>query len=509
MAGGRPGGADQDTLNFPGDYRIENFYLINSVGEELQLAMAIVAELNIYEDINANAVTGSMSMHDSHNIIANAKLHGNERLKFKLSTPGTSNNFMDTVDATEETGYPFHIYALTDKIIQSETTMTYTLHFCSKELLRNIRTKVSRAYNGGLAQSVVNILRDKDGLNSRKNIYYEETRNADNIVIPNMRPFDAINLISRKALSKNAKGAGYYFYETTKGFHFRSYESMLAHQGLHARDEIITLLYEPQKVGTSGDRIYFNQHSVESYEVMQHFDTLAQQAMGTYASRIITHNMYDKSYNIKDYHYHDQFADMFHADQVSSRSKRNFAMSDTPVDNDPKGYAPGDKTVSDYPNSHVVLQSSTRFLHGENTGIFGTDPDSEGLTEAIRMSQENQVENSTRIKIVIPGHSYLQAGDLVDFKLPSLEPNKGEHIRYGLDEFHSGRYVVSKLRHRVIDGYYKMILECVKDSVVREYTNLSDENFAGKEPPQGQTQNLETYEDITTTGAKKGYTYGL
>ena len=30
------GGADQDTLNFPGDYRIKNFYLINSVGEELQ-----------------------------------------------------------------------------------------------------------------------------------------------------------------------------------------------------------------------------------------------------------------------------------------------------------------------------------------------------------------------------------------------------------------------------------------------------------------------------------------
>jgi hypothetical protein len=200
---------------------------------------------------------------------------------------------------------------------------------------------------------------------------------------------------------------------------------------------------------------------------------------------------------------------MFHADQVSSRSKRNFAISDTPVDHDPKGYAPGDKTVSDYPDSQVVLQGSTRFLHGENTGIFGTDPDSEGLTEAIRMSQENQVENSTRIKIVIPGHSYLQVGDLVDFKLPSLEPNKGEHIRYGLDEFHSGRYVISKLRHRVIDGYYKMILECVKDSVVREYTNLPNENFAGKEPPQGQTQNLETYEDITTTGAKKGYTYGL
>ena len=499
----------KDTLDYAGDYNLGTLTLINHVGEPLPLAMGTVAELNVYEDITANAVTGSMHIIDFNNIITNAELQGNERLLFKLSTPGTAGDREGTVDATEETGYPFHIYALTDRKQYSETTMTYVLHFCSKELFRNVRTKVSKAYDNNLALSVVDILRDKNGLNSRKNIHYEETRNADKIVIPNMRPFDAISMLSNKSLSKNAKGSGYHFYETSKGFHFRSYESMLAYSGLYEREEKLTLSFEPSLTGSPVERVYLNQHNIDSYEVMQHFDTLAQQAMGTYASRIITHNMYDKSYNIKDYHYHDQFADMFHADQVSSRSKRNFAISDTPVDHDPKGYAPGDKTVSDYPDSQVVLQGSTRFLHGENTGIFGTDPDSEGLTEAIRMSQENQVENSTRIKIVIPGHSYLQVGDLVDFKLPSLEPNKGEHIRYGLDEFHSGRYVVSKLYHRVIDGYYKMILECVKDSVVREYTNLSDENFAGKEPPQGQTQNLETYEDITTTGAKKGYTYGL
>ena len=486
MAGG---GADQD-LNFPGDYKLDDFFLINSVGDPLELKMGIVAELNIYEDINSNAVTGSMHMFDSHNIISNASLQGNERLKFKLSTPGTSSKRIDTVDATEETGYPFHIYALTDRKVLNETTMTYTLHFCSKELFRNVRTRVSRAYNGGLAESVVSILRDKNGLNSRKDIYYEETRNADKVVIPNLRPFDAVNMISRKALSKNAKGAGYYFYETTKGFHFRSYESMLAYQGLHARKEILTLSYMPKTISTPSDRKYMNQHSIESYEFMQHFDTLAQQAIGTYANRVITHNIYDKSYNIKDYHYHNHFSDMFHADQVGGASKRNFAISDTPVDNDPKGYAPGDKTVSDYPHSVVSLQGSTRYLHGENTGVFGTDPDSEGLTEAIRMSQENQVENSTMVKIVMKGHSYLQAGDVVNFRLPSLEPNKGEHNRYGLDEFYSGRYVVSQLRHRVIHGEYQMILECIKDSVYRQYNNLPNENYSGKQPPNGSTQDI-------------------
>jgi len=491
MGNGQPGGADASSLDFPSDYNLDKIFLINALGDPLELKMGIITELNIYEDINANAVTGSMHIFDANNIISNAKLHGNERLTFKLSTPGTSGKREDTVDATQETGYPFHIYALTDRKILSDTTMTYTLHFCSKELLRNVRTRVSKAYNGGLAESVVSILRDKNGLNSRKDIYYEETRNADKIVIPGMRPFDAVNMISRKALSRNAKGAGYYFYETTKGFHFRSYESMLAYQGLYNRDEILTLTYQVELVDNLNNRKYSNQHNVDSYEFIQHFDTLAQQAMGTYSSRVITHNIYDKSYNVNDYHYHDQFSTMFHTDQVGNASKRNFPMSDTPVDFDPKeGGVPGDKTVSDYPNSQVVLQGSTRFLHGENTGIFGTSTDNEGLTEAIRMSQENQVENSTRVKLTIPGHSYLQVGDVVRFLLPSLEPNKGEFTGRGSDEFHSGRYLVIKLRHRVILGQYKMVLTCIKDSVYNKLSGIPNEYYSGKQPPNGHSKDI-------------------
>ena len=365
--------AQKEALEFAGDYNLTNITIINSVGERLGLRLGTVQELNIYEDINAHAITGSMHIVDAHNIITGASLQGNERLLFKLSTPGSTNKIEDTVDATEETGHPFHIYALTDRVNLSETTMAYTLHFCSRELFRNARTRVSKAYDGGLANAVVSILRDEDGLDSKKDLYFEKTRNQDKIVIPNMRPLEAINMISNKALSKNGKGAGYYFYETTKGFQFRSYESMLALQSLHHRDEILTLNYEPKPVGSRSIRTHDNQIAVESYEFLQHFDTLFQQASGTYASRVITHNLYDKSYNIKDYHYHNYFADMFHADSVSDNSKRNYHISDTPVDSDPKEYpAKGDKTVSDYPESKIVLQSSTRFLHNEDTGIFGT-----------------------------------------------------------------------------------------------------------------------------------------
>ena len=482
----------KDNLSFPGDYNLDNITLINSVGERLGLRLGTVAELNVYEDINSHALTGSMHVVDAHNIITNAQLQGNERLAFKLSTPGAANKIADTVDASEETGHPFYIYALTDRINLTETTMTYTLHFCSRELFRNARTRVSKAYNGSLSLSVLRIMRDEDGIDSKKDIYFEPTRNQDKIVVPNIRPFDAVNMISTRALSKNAKGAGYYFFETTKGFHFRSYESMIAMQGLYDRPEEVTLFFEPKTAGKKSRRIHANEHAIESYEFVQHFDTLSQQAMGTYANRVITHNIYDKSYDIKDYHYHNYFADMQHlANTGTNATKRNFHISDTPVDNDPKDDGrPGDKTVSDYPESHITLQPSTRFLHNEDTGIFGTSPDNEGLIEGIRLSQENQVDNSTKVRIVIPGHSYLQAGDIIRFQLPSMEPDKGEKTGYGFDAQHSGRYLISKLRHRVIRGEYKLVLECIKDSVMRQYQNTLDGKYQVNENQKGRSKDI-------------------
>ena len=475
-------------LDFPGDYNLNKIDIITATGEVLPLRMGIIMELNIYEDIEKNALTGSMAILDSTNIITNAPLQGNERLRFKLSTPGTG-DAETVVDATEETGYPFYIYAITDRKIVSETLMSYNIHFCSRELMRNARTRVSRAYDGSLDNTALKILRDETGLDSKKKFYYEQTRNKDKFVIPNIRPLSAMNLLSSKALSKNANGAGYYFYETTKGFHFRSYESMLAGQGKNARLSKLILRYQPKTLFNKTDRKGYNMHNVDSYEVIQHFDTLAQQAMGTYASRVITYNFYDKAYKIADYNYHDEYGQHFHADTLGSTYKKNFPINNAPVDKEQKIVGTGDRGVSDYPHSHVVLQSSTRYLHGDDTGVFGTSTENEGKTEATRISQENQVNNSLRMKVVMPGHSYIQAGDVVDFQLPSLERNKGEKAGYAYDEKHSGRYVVAKCRHRLIKQEYKMILELVKDTVYTPHEQ-GPRTYEGKEQNSGGSKDI-------------------
>ena len=50
---------------------------------------------------------------------------------------------------------------------------------------------------------------------------------------------------------------------------------------------------------------------------------------------------------------------------------------------------------------------------------------------------------------------------------------------YRGDSKYSGRYLITKLRHRIMGNSYRQVLHCIKDSVVTNHTenisNISDE----------------------------------
>ena len=358
-----------DTIQFAGDYNLDGIILHNHQNEGLNAyhegvdIQKLVVELNIYEGIEKNSVTGTMVIADSINLINNLPIQGTERVSFKLATPG-AHQVDHIVDCSEETGHPMHIYKLTDKRQINESTVAYTLHFCSRELVRNTRTKVSEAFSGTYEQMVAKVLQDPDYLDSRKTLFFQKTRNQDKVVVPNMKPFTAIEMMSKRALADDSKSAGYYFYQTTKGFHFRSFESMCVDVRGNARTPKQTFKYMPMNVDTTGDKstkIAEDYKSVEQYKFINNFhDVLYNQSLGTYAHRVITHNLYNKSYKEDDYHYHNYYDQTKHADGP------NPAIVETPVDFD-------DKSVSDYPESRVTVMATTQFAHNEDTGTYGID----------------------------------------------------------------------------------------------------------------------------------------
>jgi len=455
-----------DTTDKAGDFNLSHIDLINHNGKAIDMKFVVI-ELNIYESIYKNAVTGTVVVTDARNQIGRLELQGIERIAFKLSTAGTHKK-LDTLDASVETGEPFHVYKLTDRKQISPGMLSYTLHFASREFMRNLRTKVSQAYDSRLDFMVQRIFMDKEYLDSRKPLKFEPCGNSDKVVIPNLRPFDAIQMIANKAIPEKSGGVGYFFYETTKSFHFRSWESMVTKKGAEMRTPKQTFYYMPMKFkdDTIGNKIEQDLRSVQSYRFINNFhDVAANTALGTYGHRVITHNLFDKSYNVKDYNYHEKYGDTRHTDYTNNIDKdsRKAAVVASPVDYD------NQKSVSDYPESRTSLQSTTQFLHNTDAGGYGIDVNQDGNKKGERISQFNQIVHGTTLKLVVKGQSYLEPGDLIEFRVRPVDASKvdiEEDHRYG------GQYIITKIRHQVSDENYTMVLECAKDSVVNPTLNL-------------------------------------
>ena len=493
------GSDNPDVLDFAGDYNLKGIILQSHNGDGYDRArkqrveggvniMPIVQELNIYESIDKSSVTGTLVVLDAGNLIGNLPIQGTERVMFKLSTPGTSGTNA-IIDASEISGHPFYVYKISNRRQLSQGTLLYTIHFGSREFMRNLRIKVSKAYDGPIHGSVNAILGDKSGLDTRKTVYYESTKNSDKVVIPNLSPFDAIAMLAKRALPRDGNGAGYYFYETARsGFYFRSWGDMCTETHSFPRKPVQKFHYSPQNITDeklnenenmekldTKDKLLHDLQSVEEYKLLNNFhDTAAQTALGTYGHRVITHNLFNKSYNINDYHYHNQYNEFIHADfsTKDSSTDEKFSVVDSAVDFDDRG-------VSDYPESRVSLVPTTQFLHNEETGNYGVDVGQDGALDGIRISQENQIQGGITIEMTVKGQSYIEPGDVVLFDLRPPQSQGQTNDRKNYDRQYSGRYIVCSIRHRVTDIDYKMVLTIKKDSV-REPFGDGNNRFQGE-----------------------------
>jgi len=481
---------DKESLKFAGDYNLDVCTIVSYRKSPDQANEVVrfnilpqVMSLSLVEDITLQCITGEINVADAQDIRTILPLTGLERLELKFYTPGASQ--LDRVDALEEKTEPFYIYKI-EKIRPSGgigRQQVYRIHFTSREAYRNSITRVSKAFAGPVENGVAEILLDNQFLDSRKPFYVEETKTNPKFVIPNVKPFKAIQMLSQSAISKNYKNAHFLFYETIRGFNFRSIESLLAVGGHTARPVVEKYHLQPANTRVGGNKdVTQDMRNVSTYSFDDPVNIIESLNNGLFANKLIVHDSFNKTIVEHEFDYHGSFGEFFHTEHTDGeKSGIKFLQPYANFDNT-------EKNLSEHPLAKLMLTSQTKKIHND----YEFEDQGDLLPNSI--SQREQLANFNLV-LTVPGNTRVHAGDLISFALPFQKPVAPDE-KQELNPYYSGRYLVLQVKHIInqTNQRHEMIMRCVKDAVNTPLPVESDK-IVVKLKDHSRNQIVNVYED--------------
>ena len=428
----------------------------------------ITLTMSITEDIFSNCMNGSILVYDTQDVRSLLPLTGLERLSFKLNTPG-----LPALDFTETNGVPFHIYKV-DTIRKDNTNdkgQFYKIFFCSPEMYYNQLTSVSRAYAGPIETGVKDIFRNKKYLNSKKKLFVEETATNAKYVIPSLKPFKAINYLSSQCTSGKYNNAGYLFFENSKGFHFRSLESLLAMGGSVARPTRWNFQTQVTQVKDTGKGdevkdIEKRMQTVIQYEAGRQVDALENIKNGLYANRLVVHDAFNKTLTTHDFNYKEDFEKGYHTETTGDEN-------DTI-----KGIIPEAK-LNDTNTGLYEFADSKKMVVTETSGVHNDYEFTPTKDTLPKITSQRRVLRNMNMSMLVYGNTLLNCGDVINFTVPIMQPS--EEVQP--NPYTSGRYLILAIKHTiaVTTQDHTMVLKCMKDSVRTPLPSEEDALIVGKD----------------------------
>jgi hypothetical protein len=437
----------------------------------------LLVEFNIYEDINSPFLSGDLTLIDGTNAIQELPITGFERLEFFFRSPNTDKGF----DFSVKSGHPMFVYALENRQGANPRSQVYTLKFISLEAIRDNQTRVSQAFSGSIDQMVTDICYNY--LKTKKDVLVEETRGVHKFVIPRVKPTNAIKFLRKNTRSLSYENSGMLFYENAHGFQFKSYEGLFCSKDGTPRE--IKAHYTP-KVKNVGEDDTYNAQSVENFKVISQFNTLQNTAHGVYASRLITHDLYNKTFATHDFDYNLEYEKQNHLEQDANGGK---------IDNN--GILP----FFNYDNGETFgsKNEGVLFLQSETAKVHNTHelPQSKDILQK-RVSQHLAV-NSLAIEITVPGNSEINIGDIVHFAMPKYSKATENDIN-DQDTYLTGRYLISAARHQVsiVSKKHTTVLELIKDSFNTAYPEEIVDLWTNNEDDTGSAYSATEMDEYLT-----------
>ena len=167
---------EKERLQKAGDYILDGALIVGSSGARINVTDQ-VRELNIYESIDTPYISGNLLISDSAGVAGTLPFLGQERLIFKLRTPGHAGS----IDFNH---YHVIIYNVEKRFSSSEREHILLLNWTTLDHFKNIRTKISASFKGTISEIVQKILKSDEYLGSKKPLTIEPTKNIRKFEFP-------------------------------------------------------------------------------------------------------------------------------------------------------------------------------------------------------------------------------------------------------------------------------------------------------------------------------------
>jgi hypothetical protein len=443
--------------NFFGDksYELSTLEVYSASGTVINFLTAMI-ELNIFEDIHSPTLSGNLVVADSEDQISSLPMIGFEFLRIIFSKPG--NKPIELI---------FRIYKINniELKLSLQSTQKYEIQFCSEELLISQGVVLSKSYKGKTPRDITfDILKNNLLVNDQKIFRLQDTPGNYDIILSGMRPLAAIEWAVAKSTTP------FLFFENKRGFNLRGVNDMLT------ANEIARYGYAPQNAKLdevlnrpNSEEIKLNMNNMAGFEFYSMFDVLKGINTGMFSSVISTLDLVRQKKEDYVMEYQKNFDTRKHVDT----NNKSFGSFQNGFKDRTK------KTVNEKYTSMRKFYPTTKD-HNVDPIIAGKQPNIRpNMVENWMLQKITNMQQLEyfKVKFMAPGNPALNAGDVITFDMPRMmskdnTPKSKEH------PYHSGRYLITAIRHKIQYSNYEMIMEGVRDCVSQPYPLALNDNPA-------------------------------
>ena len=417
-----------------------------------------------WESILADTVSASVIFTDSGNTMTRTKSgQGHGKRKKKVSAveglPITGGEtvelkFTDNSENTISFGKGennLFINSIAPIPTDSQTTSkSYELILTSKEYIMNEKERVRYCGSGQISDQVKDILEKVLKSEKVKEGDIETTQVEYQYIGNNKKPFYVINHLSTKAVSAENQeigvSAGYFFWETSEGYHFKSIDTLLS--GEKKKD----IIYNETPDAAGMPKGY--DIKALTLDVDNRINVQQKLAQGANSNRRVEFNPFTTDYKV----------DLIDAYNIEEQLE-----------------LAGEKLPT--PNKEFFKEGADADF--SRTTFFFTTVGQLNMGEAEEQIEKSKNENlekgkivnqsimrynqlfSSQITITIPGEFSLHAGDSVYMDIPQIGESENKSCADEVNKEDGGLYIIADLCHYITakDTYTKLSL--IRDSVGR------------------------------------------